>query len=81
MSSPSTRRAWIEIGTATYLSPRRRVALHPEGVDRNKLIIDAFERVCEVALHPEGVDRNMDCAIRQPCALVALHPEGVDRNG
>ena len=34
--SPSTRRAWIEIFTAsTVLRRRTAVALHPEGVDRN----------------------------------------------
>ena len=33
--SPSTRRAWIEIRRLIRLDPRRVVALHPEGVDRN----------------------------------------------
>ena len=33
------------------------VALHPEGVDRNKIAGDVFIEI-HVALHPEGVDRN-----------------------
>ena len=35
VSSPSTRRAWIEITTDTRATLKWRVALHPEGVDRN----------------------------------------------
>ncbi len=34
--SPSSRRAWIEILKAAFLSPRFWVALLAEGVDRNK---------------------------------------------
>ena len=79
-SSPSTRRAWIEILSAAticappYRSPSTRrawieildkyigfevigVALHPEGVDRNRVQIKKSAVFC-VALHPEGVDRN-----------------------
>ena len=57
------------------------VALHPEGVDRNK--VSGYVPVCNsiVALHPEGVDRNS--ALRGAwgrSVRVALHPEGVDRN-
>ena len=33
------------------------VALHPEGVDRNKIIPQLLNEN-KVALHPEGVDRN-----------------------
>ena len=33
------------------------VALHPEGVDRNRLLLTALMPP-NVALHPEGVDRN-----------------------
>ena len=36
------------------------VALHPEGVDRNREISVAAVAACIVALHPEGVDRNKD---------------------
>ena len=55
--SPSTRRAWIEIAHAHFLTASYTVALHPEGVDRNfqhHLLRLRFR----VALHPEGVDRN-----------------------
>ena len=40
-----------------------RVALHPEGVDRN---FDSIVMVSlsSVALHPEGVDRNSSAATR-----------------
>ena len=34
-----------------------RVALHPEGVDRNKKSAYGC-MLTSVALHPEGVDRN-----------------------
>ena len=33
------------------------VALHPEGVDRNKMDFGRKYSI-QVALHPEGVDRN-----------------------
>ena len=39
-----------------------KVALHPEGVDRNRTCRRA-ERADEVALHPEGVDRNAPSGI------------------
>ena len=57
-----------------------RVALHPEGVDRNRHIEQSAKNGT-VALHPEGVDRNS--AFNKPVyhkSIVALHPEGVDRN-
>ena len=58
-SSPSTRRAWIEIGKSGIGDRTIAVALHPEGVDRN--YSEAAKRYeAEVALHPEGVDRNPD---------------------
>ena len=58
-TSPSTRRAWIEIVTVTSLSPSPSVALHPEGVDRNYFAeMTKMYKNYEVALHPEGVDRN-----------------------
>ena len=57
-SSPSTRRAWIEIGCALlWHASHRLVALHPEGVDRNSAIMSR-KTTGIVALHPEGVDRN-----------------------
>ena len=56
------------------------VALHPEGVDRNKSPMMPFSGAF-VALHPEGVDRNICERIHlDNDARVALHPEGVDRN-
>ena len=36
LSSPSTRRAWIEIAAAQRRAAAFAVALHPEGVDRNE---------------------------------------------
>ena len=78
--SPSARRAWIEIG-ATYSEEIRtlNVALHPEGVDRNR-DKGHYAFSCDVALHPEGVDRNIASPPFTVTTLVALHPEGVDRN-
>ena len=81
--SPSTRRAWIEIFCASLMTFAPAVALHPEGVDRNRQYVGVkVQFVVVVALHPEGVDRNgsMPYGVRQLFA-VALHPEGVDRNG
>ena len=56
------------------------VALHPEGVDRNREISVAAVAACIVALHPEGVDRNDTASKKLWTYPVALHPEGVDRN-
>ena len=55
--SPSTRRAWIEIFAPGAQAIRPKVALHPEGVDRNMSPLSGVA-VTPVALHPEGVDRN-----------------------
>ena len=79
-TSPSTRRAWIEIAV---LSTLRMLLVSPS--TRRAWIEIAYAgghwlpRV--VALHPEGVDRNA-FRWRGPCNRidVALHPEGVDRN-
>ena len=35
-----------------------KVALHPEGVDRNQRAYVSYAISRVVALHPEGVDRN-----------------------
>ena len=80
--SPSTRRAWIEIGRSGCLglgklrSPSTRRAWIEMPVGRVGNSPPAM-----VALHPEGVDRNSVEQVR-PLTLsdVALHPEGVDRN-
>ena len=79
-TSPSTRRAWIEIRATGSRRGKASVALHPEGVDRNQA--SGGKSVIEyVALHPEGVDRNFLFAPELTLFSVALHPEGVDRNG
>ena len=36
-TSPSTRRAWIEIVMRRHFQNLKNVALHPEGVDRNRV--------------------------------------------
>ena len=56
--SPSTRRAWIEIITSSHVKTPAGVALHPEGVDRNRFTYRVIVATVTVALHPEGVDRN-----------------------
>ena len=55
--SPSSRRAWIEIGCTNALCWYSHVALLAEGVDRNMVWQLHFHSVC-VALLAEGVDRN-----------------------
>ena len=57
-----------------------RVALHPEGVDRNTAEFITHTVSQLVALHPEGVDRNKRRTPKRCRASVALHPEGVDSN-
>ena len=59
---------------------KSRVALHPEGVDRNGSWYDSTVELMNVALHPEGVDRNKSGVAAYNMVGVALHPEGVDRN-
>ena len=44
--SPSTRRAWIEIGGRERITVCTRVALHPEGVDRNTIGVTATSCGC-----------------------------------
>ena len=56
--SPSSRRAWIEIGSAMHHTVWEMVALLAEGVDRN--CKEREERhIWPVALLAEGVDRNV----------------------
>ena len=58
-----------------------KVALHPEGVDRNMGVSGGRAGRVRVALHPEGVDRNfLSLYLYMAESYVALHPEGVDRN-
>ena len=56
-TSPSSRRAWIEIPTDLFHLYVIRVALLAEGVDRNKEVNALFNNI-RVALLAEGVDRN-----------------------
>ena len=80
-SSPSSRRAWIEItSTAQQMTPAETVALLAEGVDRNS-IASSFAITRSVALLAEGVDRNILYHLhRRSGTPVALLAEGVDRN-
>ena len=55
--SPSSRRAWIEIGSFGRLLLDLSVALLAEGVDRN-LLPSRNSTSTSVALLAEGVDRN-----------------------
>ena len=55
--SPSSRRAWIEIGFGVRGQSEAQVALLAEGVDRNLMVCHAAEAAA-VALLAEGVDRN-----------------------
>ena len=57
-SSPSSRRAWIEITVPPAHYIRQSVALLAEGVDRNKNPLPVQLRGARVALLAEGVDRN-----------------------
>ena len=80
-ASPSTRRAWIEIGTVT-----NEGGLGEESPSTRRAWIEIVRvtpiGACadHVALHPEGVDRNYTAGVYGWNADVALHPEGVDRN-
>ena len=79
--SPSTRRAWIEIGRIRVLvCPMYGVALHPEGVDRNKLrIVGVYDVLVSPSTRRAWIE--IVCFdLRSSRAGVALHPEGVDRN-
>ena len=57
-SSPSSRRAWIEIPMATPCDQALQVALLAEGVDRNTSV-SPMTTYPAVALLAEGVDRNL----------------------
>ena len=79
-ASPSSRRAWIEIGNPLPKRGPALVALLAEGVDRNFYLLHPAGATA-VALLAEGVDRNNFCLmaeITEP--TVALLAEGVDRN-
>ena len=57
-SSPSSRRAWIEIFSIRYCRSCFSVALLAEGVDRNTYNDRGADSSDSVALLAEGVDRN-----------------------
>ena len=57
VESPSSRRAWIEMGRCIALGCTVPVALLAEGVDRNRKVKD-IGMMLNVALLAEGVDRN-----------------------
>ena len=80
--SPSSRRAWIEIGEHSWRGHLSPVALLAEGVDRNwKSGPESYIPV-RVALLAEGVDRNVEGLLSTDMRkTVALLAEGVDRNG
>ena len=79
-SSPSPRRAWIEINFVRLSEAFSAVALPTEGVDRNKSRFQPGEWSPRVALPTEGVDRNFDTELTVDLTDVALPTEGVDRN-
>ena len=56
--SPSSRRAWIEIGATQKERLTAGVALLAEGVDRNNKKLRRRQETA-VALLAEGVDRNL----------------------
>ena len=78
-SSPSSRRAWIEICKKGLKFLLKNVALLAEGVDRNKTL-RVITATIEVALLAEGVDRNWALVRAVMALFVALLAEGVDRN-
>ena len=78
-SSPSSRRAWIEITGAVQNWKVVSVALLAEGVDRNQFTLSRCPATL-VALLAEGVDRNSMALRMLPILRVALLAEGVDRN-
>ena len=59
-TSPSSRRAWIEIHRKTSSGKKILVALLAEGVDRNPFRVFVGSVTLTVALLAEGVDRNLN---------------------
>ena len=79
-TSPSSRRAWIEIHSPARLYSPPSVALLAEGVDRNTSV-HPKRWMSIVALLAEGVDRNLCLRVSMRLgSAVALLAEGVDRN-
>ena len=81
VTSPSSRRAWIEISRRAAVRSYPHVALLAEGVDRNDEVNVLMATHNKVALLAEGVDRNAVLSNgRGVVIVVALLAEGVDRN-
>ena len=81
LGSPSSRRAWIEIGVVGGGNEVGQVALLAEGVDRNcQMNWNGRVMIWNVALLAEGVDRNFTAQGAAWSGRVALLAEGVDRN-
>ena len=74
-TSPSSRRAWIEIVHQMIESPIQEVALLAEGVDRNRFSPVLTGKTVRVALLAEGVDRNL-CVLRLAQAVAGRPPRG-----
>ena len=68
-TSPSSRRAWIEIYPRWLVGRGDRVALLAEGVDRNPTSSPRRVPLPSVALLAEGVDRNHTPVTVRPSRL------------
>ena len=78
--SPSSRRAWVEIGKNTAKRKAPGVALLTEGVGRNQVRFAFCMASSTVALLTEGVGRNLVKLAQLFQLVVALLTEGVGRN-
>ena len=74
-TSPSSRRAWIEICSFAPLRYTGRVALLAEGVDRNSAEYSCYYWQ-EVALLAEGVDRNWQVGLAHCTPALRRPPRG-----
>ena len=80
-SSPSTRRAWIEISSILLRNAASLVALHPEGVDRNRGdVLAAYLALKSPSTRRAWIEMQKVFVDKSGIRNVALHPEGVDRN-
>ena len=79
-TSPSSRRAWIEIGESKSSITTSPVALLAEGVDRNNIFVAAFIEVPRSPSSRRAWIEIGTCSRRFLCPHVALLAEGVDRN-
>ena len=67
--SPSSWRAWVEIGIIKVQKGDEPVALLVEGVGRNRSATVSWYAVCLVALLVEGVGRNPLSSLQYTPAL------------